>query len=432
MFKGLVFSVLIFYSSFLFSQSKIIGEELKLVFSEYFVDPSDNFPRTGKADAKFWATYGDGYYYMEHKINGYTAIMAKQPKTKPDFAIKCKLMLGPSDNISQSVGVLFAMNNGGKNALIFEFNRKKEFRVRDLQGNVISDSWVKSKLLKPAEIYQKIEIKCYNYFYEIYVQDKLIFSFSDDRFEGGRYGVIIGPLSLAKMDYYNVYDLTIPGKPSTIPVKKLVERIDSLEKQNENLRKELIEKKFNTKDQNMVEIMHTMEKRIEVLMQENKELKTIVTDYENNSVTSATNDTKSETDLNTQKLNAVTTERDELKRKLEQLELKLNNTKNEQDKVNISPNSKDGIIKEEKVEKKMAKNAKEIKVEESNLSEKIEKVDELRSTKNKTESKEELVKQNNDIKIQEPIFKPSENNQEKYFPEIDELRVPVKKSSIKQ
>jgi myosin heavy subunit len=286
--------------------------------------------------------------------------------------------------------------------------------------------------LKSAEIYQKIEIKCYNYFYEIYVQDKLIFSFSDDRFEGGRYGVIIGPLSLAKMDYYNVYDLTIPGKPSTVPVKKLVERIDSLAKQNENLRKELIEKKFNTKDQNIVEIMNTMEKRIEVLVQENKELKNIVADYENNSVTSVTNDSKSETDLNTQKLNALTTERDELKRKVEQLELKLNNSKNEQNKVDISLNAKDEIIKEENVAKNVAKNAKEIKVEESNLSEKNEKVDELRSTKNKTESKEELAKQINDIKIQEPIFKPSENNQEKYFPEIDELRVPVKKSSIKQ
>jgi myosin heavy subunit len=229
-----------------------------------------------------------------------------------------------------------------------------------------------------------------------------------------------------------VYDLTIPGKPSTVPVKKLVERIDSLAKQNENLRKELIEKKFNTKDQNIVEIMNTMEKRIEVLVQENKELKNIVADYENNSVTSVTNDSKSETDLNTQKLNALTTERDELKRKVEQLELKLNNSKNEQNKVDISLNAKDEIIKEENVAKNVAKNAKEIKVEESNLSEKNEKVDELRSTKNKTESKEELAKQINDIKIQEPIFKPSENNQEKYFPEIDELRVPVKKSSIKQ
>jgi hypothetical protein len=234
------------------------------------------------------------------------------------------------------------------------------------------------------------------------------------------------------MNYYNVYDLTIPGKPSTVPVKKLVERIDSLAKQNENLRKELIEKKFNTKDQNIVEIMNTMEKRIEVLVQENKELKNIVADYENNSVTSVTNDSKSETDLNTQKLNALTTERDELKRKVEQLELKLNNSKNEQNKVDISLNAKDEIIKEENVAKNVAKNAKEIKVEESNLSEKNEKVDELRSTKNKTESKEELAKQINDIKIQEPIFKPSENNQEKYFPEIDELRVPVKKSSIKQ
>ncbi|MEY5040940.1 MAG: hypothetical protein RLZZ414_479, partial [Bacteroidota bacterium] len=233
-------------------------------------------------------------------------------------------------------------------------------------------------------------------------------------------------------NYYNVYDLTIPGKPSTVPVKKLVERIDSLAKQNENLRKELIEKKFNTKDQNIVEIMNTMEKRIEVLVQENKELKNIVADYENNSVTSVTNDSKSETDLNTQKLNALTTERDELKRKVEQLELKLNNSKNEQNKVDISLNAKDEIIKEENVAKNVAKNAKEIKVEESNLSEKNEKVDELRSTKNKTESKEELAKQINDIKIQEPIFKPSENNQEKYFPEIDELRVPVKKSSIKQ
>jgi hypothetical protein len=114
------------------------------------------------------------------------------------------------------------------------------------------------------------------------------------------------------------------------------------------------------------------------------------------------------------------------------LELKLNNSKNEQNKVDISLNAKDEIIKEENVAKNVAKNAKEIKVEESNLSEKNEKVDELRSTKNKTESKEELAKQINDIKIQEPIFKPSENNQEKYFPEIDELRVPVKKSSIKQ
>ena len=416
MVRNLFLIGLFFCSIFVFGQSKIVGEELKLIFSEYFVDPSDNFPRTGKSDAKFWATYGDGYYYMEHKINSYTAIMAKQPKTKPDFGIKCKLMLGPSDNNVQSVGILFAMNNGGKNALVFEFNRKKEFRVRDLQGNMISDSWVKSKLLKPAEVYQKIEIKCYNLYYEIYVQDKLIFTFSDERFEGGRYGIIIGPLSLAKMDYFNVYDLTIPGRPATVPTKKLIERIDSLEKNNESLRRELVEKKFNTKDQSMIDIITTMEKRIELLVIENKDLKTIVTDYENNPTTSISDQVKSDVDLNVSKLNALSTERDELKKKLNEMEILVAQLQKEKlaneealKSLKTIDNQKNEVPKEDKL---VVNDLKKDNTDNQN------------SKANKAKEKE--VK-----KVSENTEKEVVNNQEKFFPAIDELKIPVKKSTLK-
>jgi hypothetical protein len=408
MFKGFFLNVLIFSSSFIFAQSKIIGEELKLIFSEYFVDPSDNFPRTGKADAKFWATYGDGYYYMEHKIDGYTAILAKQPKTKPDFGIKCKIMLGPSSNNMQSVGLLFAMNHSGKNALVFEFNRKKEFRVRDLQGNIMSNSWVKSKLLKPAEIYQKIEIKCYNMHYEIFVQDKLIFSFSDDRFEGGRYGVIIGPLSLSKMDYFNVYDLTIPGRPATVPTKKLIERIDSLEKNNEFLRRELVEKKFNTKDQSMIEVITTMEKRIETLVLENKELKSIVSECENNPLTVVSDQVKSDVDLNLNKINTFSAERDELLKKLDDMEILLSNLKKEK-------------LENEEALKSLLNNKK---TENDLNNTENERVDEFIGKQDGTIKNNEKVSSENNLK--EVV-----NNTEKYFPAIDELKIPVKKSTLK-
>lgn len=382
--KFLTFSFLLFSIAVL-GQSKIVGEELKLVFSEYFVDPSDNFPRTGKADAKFWATYGDGYYYMEHKINSYTAIMAKQPKTNPDFAIKCKLMLGPSNDINQSVGVLFAMTNGGKNALVFEFNRKKQFRVRDLQGNMISDSWVKSKFLKPAEIYQKIEIKCFNKYYEIYVNDKQVFTFTEERFEGGRYGVIIGPLSLAKLNYFNVYDLTIPGRPSTIPTKKLIDRIDSLEKQNESLRKELIEKKFKTKDQSFVEVVNTLEKKVESLNAENNNLKQLLNESENNISNITSGEIKSDNNLIT-----ITKERDELKIKLEEALQRIQKI-----------NGQNLLSDEDKKINMPTKNKNEKQIEE--------KIPEKKSL-------------DNDKFI---------DSQENYFPAIDELKIPVKKSSVK-
>lgn len=382
--------VFLFFSISVFAQSKIVGEELKLVFSEYFVDPSDNFPKTGKSDAKFWATYGDGYYYVEHKVNSYTAILAKQPKSKLDFAIKCKLMLGPSDNNTQSVGVLFSMTNGGKNALVFEFNRKKQFRVRDLQGNVISDSWVKSKFLKPAEIYQKIEIKCFNQFYEIFVNDKQIFSFTDERFEGGRYGIIVGPLSLAKMDYFNVYDLTIPGRPATVPTKKLLEKIDSLEKQNEVIRKELIEKKYNTKDVAVVDVLNTLEKRIEILLNENKELKSIVDECENNPTSEISGEIKSDKLIDDSELMLVKSERDDLKRKLEEYSLSIENLKNEIES-NKQTSSLTGISK--------------------------------KSTESNALENNSLINSDIENKVIE--------KQEKYFPSIDELKIPVKKSSVK-
>jgi hypothetical protein len=218
------------------------------------------------------------------------------------------------------------------------------------------------------------------------------------------------------MDYFNVYDLTIPGRPATVPTKKLIERIDSLEKNNESLRRELVEKKFNTKDQSMIDIITTMEKRIELLVIENKDLKTIVTDYENNPTTSISDQVKSDVDLNVSKLNALSTERDELKKKLNEMEILVAQLQKEKlaneealKSLKTIDNQKNEVPKEDKL---VVNDLKKDNTDNQN------------SKANKAKEKE--VK-----KVSENTEKEVVNNQEKFFPAIDELKIPVKKSTLK-
>ena len=418
--QGVVFGLLI--SAVLYAQPQIRGEIAKNIFSEDFIDINQNFPITPKSDAEFWGTYGDGYYYMERKVAREQAVLCKHKGSSINYAIKTRLQLGPSNSNDQTIGLLFSIQPGGSGGFIFEFNRKKRFRIRDLKGNLITpgDGWVKSKQLDGEQVYEKLEVKCFNYRYECFIDDEFVFAFEDKRYQGGRFGVFLGPLAMAKMDFISLYDIEIPGVEKVMESSELKEEIARLKKENEALKEEIILKKYDTEDVAAAKAINILEQQIEMLRIENTELQEIVKDYENNP-TSFIDSTMEETlSFHTNKILELSDKKDSLSALLKKYEDELSEVKAE---LSNEKSKNDSLINEIKALEQKVVKANEEWIEITDDTEEEE------SDEDDNEEKEEKIK----VK-EEPAQDQVENKgaaEEPLYLPLEELSVPVKKSKIK-
>lgn len=400
-------------SSSVLAQQEIRGEIIENIFTESFIDPSENFPQSPKSDKGLWAAYYDGYYYMEQINDNPRAIMALAKATNPDFYIKTKIMLGPASNNDQTIGVLFAVQPGGKGGLIFEFNRKNKFRVRDVGGNIITpdDGWVKCKAFNAPLEYNKIEIKCFRGRYECFVEDEFVFGFNDKRFLGGRFGLIIGRDAMAKMDFYSVYNLTIPGVPKFQSLEELKAINDSLLIQNNNLQEQLMLKEYDSENIDAIKAIKILEEQIEIVRIENEELKKIVTDYENNPTNEISNELKETMDFHVNKISDLSKERDSLT---------LLSISKEEVIDNLKKQLEDQKAKCEAIKNKVA----ELKnISETPKNDELEKEIEEDSSSSVENDKKEIE----EIEEDEDVEEIKEIN----LVPLSELKIPVKKSSKK-
>lgn len=268
------------------AQPYVVNEKVTKVFSEGFTDVNDKFEITSSSDSKFWGTYGDGFYYMERKIASPRAIVVNADPVSKNFYIKSKILLGPGGNGQSSVGILFLAQTNGKGGFVFEINKKKSFRIQDIGTGAFitkegTDGWLKSKSIAPATRNNTVEIKGFRGEFDIYINGAYIYSFVNSSYKKGKFGTYIGPNANAKIYYYNVYELEIPGTPPEVNIQNLYDEIESLKIENDSLKTLALTTKFGGNDKAAIIAIKVLEEQLKAVNEENYNLKNILKEYEN-------------------------------------------------------------------------------------------------------------------------------------------------------
>ena len=320
------------------SQPYVVNEKVEKVFSEGFTDINKSFIITPSSDPKFWGTYGDGYYYMQRKIASPRAVIANADPISKNFYIKSKILLAPFGTLESSVGIIFLAQRGGKGGFVFEVNKKKKFRIKDLgTGAFITkegdNGWVKSKSIAPPTRNNTIEIKGFRGQFDIYINGAYIYSFLNSSYESGKFGAYIGPSAEAKIYYFNVYNLDMPGAEPEVNLTNLTNQIEALKLENDSLKTIALTAVYGDSDKTAISAIKILEEQIQAVNKENNELKNILNEIEISKSGNELDTNKNSIKL-FQKLEALTKEKDSLLQASGNLKSELSNAILIQDSLN--------------------------------------------------------------------------------------------------
>ena len=324
-----------------YAQPYVVNEQVEKIFSEGFTDVNSSFPITSSSNPKFWATYGDGYYYMERKITSPRAIVADFKAISKNLAIKTKIQLGPVRSIESSVGVMFLVQPGGKGGFLFEINRKKSFRIKDLSNGAFitkegENGWIKSKVIAPATRSNTIEIKGFRGKFDIYINNLYLYSFINNSYQSGKSGVYLGQNASARMYYFNLYELSIPGAPIEVNLENLQRENLLLKDENDSLKTLEIQARFGGNNKGMISAIKILEEQISSVNEEKSQLNKILKEYQDSLPSSETKDSVIIPNIAIEKISSLSSERDSLKFNNESLNLKLTSTEKEKDSVQFA------------------------------------------------------------------------------------------------
>ena len=182
----------------------------KDVIHEDFNTEGKYFKIVTTTDNYFILDKGDYLLSRNNKDSEYAIIANNSSVT--DFVIKTAVRIGPSDNKKASVGIILKAQQDGKGAIIFEINKKREYRIKQLigdsyqtlSGNAKQEGWVKNKLVNGVDEHNFIEIRSEKNIYDIYINSEYLTTFFIPDFTSGSCGLIISPATKARISYYYI------------------------------------------------------------------------------------------------------------------------------------------------------------------------------------------------------------------------------------
>jgi predicted nucleic acid-binding Zn-ribbon protein len=182
----------------------------KDVIHEDFNTEGEYFKIVTTTDNYFILDKGDYLLSRNNKDSEYAIIANNSSVT--DFVIKTAVRIGPSDNKKASVGIILKAQQDGKGAIIFEINKKREYRIKQLigdnyqtlSGNAKQEGWVKNKLVNGVDEHNFIEIRSEKNIYDIYINSEYLTTFFIPDFTSGSCGLIISPATKARISYYYI------------------------------------------------------------------------------------------------------------------------------------------------------------------------------------------------------------------------------------
>ena len=182
----------------------------KDVIHEDFNTEGEYFKIVTTTDNYFILDKGDYLLSRNNKDSEYAIIANNSSVT--DFIIKTAVRIGPSENKKASVGIILKAQQDGKGAIIFEINKKREYRIKQLigdnyqtlSGNAKQEGWVKNKLVNGVDEHNFIEIRSEKNIYDIYINSEYLTTFFIPDFTSGSCGLIISPATKARISYYYI------------------------------------------------------------------------------------------------------------------------------------------------------------------------------------------------------------------------------------
>ena len=307
---------------------------------EDFNQEGNHFKVITTTDNYFILDKGDYLLSRNNKDSEY-AIIASNSSVS-NFVLKTAIRIGPSNNKKASIGIIIKAQQDGKGAIIFEINKKGEYRVKQLLGNTYKtlsgtskqEGWVKSKIINGVDEHNFVEIRTENNIYDVYVNSEYLTAFFIPDYTSGSCGLIISPETKARISFY--YLNTKGGKepvasyknedtPNTnATIEQLNKKITTLEENNATLNSLNTEartsqeeelKTLRTKNTNQATVTIEQEKEI-------ASLNRTITDLKSN--TSKITELENTINNNGNEINNLTTENNSLTAKTESLTAKNN------------------------------------------------------------------------------------------------------------
>lgn len=246
------------------SQAQTVSEPMSnLIVAENFDSSGSQW--TTLADAENLFIIQEGEYILQRKASNapYAVLSGFEPVSIP-FRMLTALKIDKVYGETSFVGVMFMMQPQGQGGFLVEFNNDEKYRIRQivsgayryLTGDQKEGGWIKHSALKEPGEYNIIEIKAAAGNYDVFFNGKFIQSCAERSYKSGETGIIIGPSTRAKSDYFYLFGPDLPAvqSPDENPVSKTNEteneivvltesiialktEINTLKEENEGLRK---------------------------------------------------------------------------------------------------------------------------------------------------------------------------------------------------
>jgi len=214
----------------------------KTIIHEDFSAEGDFFPTVTTTDNYFIIDKGD-YLLSRNNEDSEYAIIASNSSVN-DFILKTSVRIGPNNNKTASVGIILKSQQENKGAIIFEINKKGEYRIKQLLGDTYTtlsgsskqEGWVRGKTINGVDEHNVVEIRTEKNIYDVYVNSDYLTTFFIPDYTSGSCGIMISPGTKARIAYY--YINTQGGNEQSVATYTNVHTtVEELNQDNETLEK---------------------------------------------------------------------------------------------------------------------------------------------------------------------------------------------------
>ena len=224
--------LLFFLAYFSFSQSKLGVDFTQSLIKEEFDTVSLEWPIV--LSEKMFISPDKGEYFLNNNKNSEYAVISSWENDLSSYKVETAFKLAPREIEKPYLGIVTNSKDDGSEAIIFDFDGAKRYRIRYYNNGKIKiitkknskDGWKKSDYLNRYEEFNNITIQTNGKVYELYVNNQLEFSFDMNYvikkdISIGKFGFIIGPNTRSRVDYFNIYsNQDYDGINKTINLKK--------------------------------------------------------------------------------------------------------------------------------------------------------------------------------------------------------------------
>ena len=269
---------------------------IKAEIHEDFSQEGKIFPVINTTENQFIIDNGD--YFLSRNNMDSQYIINCNNSSFSDFILKTSIRIGPSNNKNASIGITLKSQLKGDGAIIFEINKKGEYRIKQLLDNTYktlsglrkNEGWVKSKIINGVDEHNAIEIRTENNHYDVYINNDYLTTFFNPDYRRGSCGIIISPETKARIAYYH---LNTQGESTTLTATNTSQITSNTNTEIEELNREIATLETNNTKLNFLSNEQKENQRLELksLKEKNNEqekeiasLNRKISDFKNNNL----------------------------------------------------------------------------------------------------------------------------------------------------